>query len=46
MAFQCRLSKRLNEAISYHLVCAHIFDIDSPMLFEITDMMIGNINML
>jgi hypothetical protein len=46
VAFQCRPSERLSEAIRYHLVRAYILDIDPPMLLEITDMMVDNINML
>jgi hypothetical protein len=44
MAFQCRFNKQFNKIISYYLVYAYIFDIDSPILFKITDIIINNIN--
>jgi hypothetical protein len=46
VAFQYRPSKRFNKTIRYYLVRAYILDIDSPILFKITDIIVGNINML
>jgi hypothetical protein len=46
MAFQYKLNKRFSEAIRYYFVRAYILNIDPPMLLEITDMMVDNINIL
>jgi hypothetical protein len=44
IAFQYKLNERFNKAISYYLVRIYIFDINSSMLFEIIDIIVGNIN--
>jgi hypothetical protein len=46
MAFQYKINKRLNKAISYYLIYIYILDINSPILLEITDIIIDNINIL
>jgi hypothetical protein len=46
MAFQYKLNERLNKAIRYYLVRIYILNIDPSMFLKITDIIIGNINIL